>query len=134
MLNEKLIYDLKKFGLNEYEAKAYLTLTIFGPLSASYISNKSGVPQTKVYEIMHALLSKSLIEMWDSRPIRFKAVNISNALKNLIDDKERRIEELKVKSQTIVSRIKPYNYSDNYQMWVSKGKRSFFEKLSEILM
>jgi sugar-specific transcriptional regulator TrmB len=133
VLNEKLVYDLKKFGLNEYEAKAYLTLTIFGPMSASHISNKSGVPQTKVYEIMHSLLSKSLIEMWNSRPIRFKSINISNALKNLIEEKESKLEELRIKSQNIVNKIKTYNFNDNYQMWISKGRKGFFDKMSDIL-
>ena len=44
MIKEVLVNDLKQFGLSEYEAKAYLALTLYGPLTASRVSEKSKIP------------------------------------------------------------------------------------------
>jgi len=47
MLKGNLVKDLKEFGLNEYEAKAYLALTLYGPLIASLISGRSKITPIK---------------------------------------------------------------------------------------
>ena len=44
MIKENLVQDLREFGLSEYEARAYLALTIHGPLAASSVSGFSRIP------------------------------------------------------------------------------------------
>ena len=46
------IYTLKVLGLTMYEAQAYLTLTSLISSTASEIAEKSGIPRSKIYDIL----------------------------------------------------------------------------------
>jgi len=133
MLKEKLIKDLREFGLSEYEAKAYLALAIHGPLSASTLSSLSKIPQSKIYEVLKSLVSKSLAEFWNGRPIRYKAVEPVYALDKLISKKENVISNLKDMSNSIINKLKPIK-EEKYGIWSSKGKKAFLEKGSEMIL
>ena len=133
MLREKLVKDLRQFGLSEYEAKAYLALAIHGPLPASSLSNFSKIPQSKIYEILKSLVSKSLAEYWNGRPIRYKAVQPNFALNKLIDTKKSNINSLTELSNSLVDKLKPVE-KEEHEIWSSAGKRSFLEKASEMIL
>ncbi|RLF60605.1 MAG: hypothetical protein DRN25_02295 [Thermoplasmata archaeon] len=45
----------KIFGLNKYEARAYLTLVKEGVSSAKEISKFSGVPYSRIYDVLDSL-------------------------------------------------------------------------------
>jgi len=132
MLREKLIEDLREFGLSQYEAKAYLTLTIHGPLPASSISNFSKIPQSKIYEVLKSLSSKSLAEFWNGKPLIFKAVEPVHALNKIIQKRENDIEDLREKTNSLLDTLKPQKI-ENYSVWSSKGKRNFLEKAAEMI-
>ena len=133
MLREKLVKDLRQFGLTEYEAKAYLALAIHGPLPASSLSNFSKIPQSKIYEVLKSLVNKSLAEYWNGRPIRYRAVQPMFALNKMINKKENDINNLKELSNSLVNKLKPVE-KEEHQIWSSKGKRAFLEKASEMLL
>jgi sugar-specific transcriptional regulator TrmB len=133
MFKEKLINDLKQFGLNEYESRTYVALTINGPLTASQISEKSRVPQSKVYEVMRNLISKNLAETWTSKPQKFKAIEPVLALKKIMIEKKHKLENLQDKTMSIINDLKPFNHSNGSGLWSGKGKRAFLEKAMEIL-
>ena len=133
MFKEKLIIDLKQFGLNEYEARTYVALTVHGPLTASQISEKSRVPQSKVYEVMRNLISKNLSETWTSKPQKFKAIEPVIALKKIINEKKNKLDNLRDKTNDLVGALKPYTQSNGFGLWAGRGKTAFLEKAVEIL-
>ena len=49
---------LKKLGLTMYEAQAYVTLTSLISSTATEISEKSGIPRSKIYEVLKGLVQK----------------------------------------------------------------------------
>lgn len=53
---------LRELGLNLYESKTYLALINCDLLSASEISRKSGVPNSKLYEILLKLIENKMVE------------------------------------------------------------------------
>src|SRR3970040_1550201 len=117
MFKEKLIADLKQFGLNEYESRTYVALTVNGPLTASQISEKSRVPQSKVYEVMRNLVSKNLAETWSSKPQKFKAIEPVYALKKIVDEKKNKLENLQDKSSKIINELKSFNQNNGFGLW-----------------
>ncbi len=133
MDSEVLIRNLNQFGLTKYEAKAYLALSLNGALTASEISEKSTIPQSKVYEIMRLLVSKSLAEQWLSKPIKYKSKDPVIALKSIIEQKKNTLDNLAEKTNTIINYLKPYKKEDTFGLWSSKGKRAYLEKIMEIL-
>ncbi len=71
---ESVVEKLKRVGLTEYEAKAYLALLNTHLNTATQASEKSGVPRTKIYAVLEALRSKGWVHVYSGVPLLFKAV------------------------------------------------------------
>src|SRR4030067_1386736 len=56
------ISKLKELGFSEYEAKAYTALVTENPLTAYEISKNTGIPSSKVYEVIRKLELKHMIQ------------------------------------------------------------------------
>jgi len=96
------IIDLVKSGFTEYEAKAYLTLLKKNNFSASEISKLSGVPRTKVYEILACLVRKGACIEIPGKIRRFKAVNPRNIFNNMLNNLEKEKTYLAAISESLV--------------------------------
>ncbi|MFH1228812.1 MAG: helix-turn-helix domain-containing protein [Candidatus Aenigmatarchaeota archaeon] len=132
MLRENLIHGLKEFGMSEYEAKAYLALTVHGPLPASSVSDFSKIPQSKVYEVLKSLNSKCLADYWNGKPLRYKAVEPSFAFNRMINQRKMKIDSLKEKSDELIKELKPFK-EKGFSSWTSKGKVAWLEKASGMI-
>jgi len=117
---------LNRIGLNEYEAKAYTTLLMLGPSKAREISKESQIPQSKIYEVLETLTLKQLVETLEGRPKEFRAIEPEIALINLLNEKEREINELKKEIKLVSKILKPVKEKQNlvYGVWTSKGNSS----------
>lgn len=73
-LNNKIWKSLKYMGLSDYEAKTYLTLVSMVSGPASEISKNSGVPRSRIYDILKILERKGFAESTKGRPNIYKAV------------------------------------------------------------
>jgi sugar-specific transcriptional regulator TrmB len=72
---ESVVEKLKRVGLTEYEAKAYLALVSRHVCTATQVSDKSGVPRTKTYATLESLSQKGWVRVMSGVPLLFKAVN-----------------------------------------------------------
>ncbi len=111
---ENLTSVLMRLGLNRYEAKAYVTLLIRGVATASEISDLSGIPYTRVYDVLSSLESKGFVVSVPGRPMKFQALDPDIALKNLLEihreklmNELRTLEENVTKAMETLSRLKP---------------------------
>jgi len=57
-----VIHKLRQLGLSEYEAKAYFALLKENPLTAYEIAKKSGIPTSKVYEVIKRLEGRQAVQ------------------------------------------------------------------------
>lgn len=64
---------LKDAGLTDYEALAYLGLVFRGPTTAKALSESTGIPNTRVYDVLGELERRGWVEVDASRPMRFRA-------------------------------------------------------------
>lgn len=76
---------LKILGLTEYEAKSYVALNSIGIAKATDINVVSGVPRSAVYGTLAKLEEKGLIEIEYGKPIRYKSIEPSKAIKRLLN-------------------------------------------------
>ena len=79
-ISDKTRKSLEKIGLTSYEIKTFSVLLKTGELTASDLSQKSGVPYSKIYEVLGTLEEKSWIGSDDSRPTRYFAKSPSTGL------------------------------------------------------
>ena len=132
MISKNIVQDLKNLGLTEYEAKVYLALAQKGPLTACAISEKSDVPQSKVYEVLGGLKNRALVSFWGNKPQLFKAVEPNFALRKMLELKQRSIAILEKKTQNLLRMLKS-SKKDTSSFWMSKGKREFLAKATEMI-
>ena len=61
MIENSLIDKLQNFGLNQYEAKAYVSLLDIGTSNAYSISKASGIPRSRIYDIIESLTNRGVV-------------------------------------------------------------------------
>lgn len=135
---EEIVETLRDFGLNDYEAKTYSTLVFLGPSKAGELSRESQVPQSKIYEVLDSLMMMQLVEVFDSRPKEYKAVNPEVALENLVRNEEKKVKILKAKASNVKTVLKKINGNEEETMegiWTIKSRKynEFFDKVSELI-
>ena len=110
-MGERLRRILEAFGLSEYESRAYAALIFRGISTASELSDVSGVPYTRMYDVLSGLESKGLVTRIPGRPMRFRAVHPSVAVRNLkariMSEFERRMRELDELEKELVAEAAP---------------------------
>ncbi|MHA1490056.1 MAG: TrmB family transcriptional regulator [Promethearchaeota archaeon] len=79
---EEIKIALKSIGLTDYEISIYLTLISKGPMDARELSESSGVPYSRIYNILTQLEKdkKWIIKEENSRPSRYFAKSPDEAL------------------------------------------------------
>ena len=65
------VHLLKGIGLTMYEAQAYVTLISLISSTAVEVSEKSGIPRSKIYDVLKKLNEKNFIEIEDGRPLTY---------------------------------------------------------------
>lgn len=91
---ESYIEELKKNGLQEYEAKVYFALLKMGSLNATEISKLSEVPRTKIYSVLENLVKKGFCSRIPGNVKKYKALNPKVAFSNLIYEIEEKRENI----------------------------------------
>lgn len=95
---------LEKLGLEEKEAKTYLTLLSLGEVTATTLAEKAVLDRTLMYQLTNKLIEKGLVSYIVKNNVRyFSAAEPETLLKNL-QEKEKELKsalpELKSLSQT----------------------------------
>ncbi|MBQ6629451.1 MAG: TrmB family transcriptional regulator [Methanobrevibacter sp.] len=77
---------LKRIGLTLYESEAYVALTSLISATAAEIAEKSGIPRSKIYDVLKGLVEKNFIEVEDGRP---QIYHVKSPMEVLNREKER---------------------------------------------
>ncbi len=56
-----IMHDMKKLGFSEYECKAYFSLLEDFPLNGYALSKNSGIPRSRIYEVLKNLITKQVV-------------------------------------------------------------------------
>jgi len=94
LINEERILRLKKIGLNEYEARAYLALVGLREATAREILEAGKIPQGRIYDVLRELADKGYVEVQNGTPTYYRAVDPRNLIQNLGKDYTRMLGEL----------------------------------------
>ncbi len=130
-MDESLEQALREMGLSKYETKIYVSLLMRGVATASELSDLSGVPYTRVYDVLNSLESKGLIASIPGRPLRYQALDPELAFRNMYELEKRALEEKLAELERnisrivrLASRIKPGRGARSDKVLIVKGKTS----------
>lgn len=85
--------SLRDLGLSEYEARVYRSLLRTGPTTAKQLSNASGVPMGRIYDVLNDLEAAELVRgQHTGRPKQYAPVEPRTALSRLLDQRRRELE------------------------------------------
>ena len=133
-ISDKTKKSLEKIGLTSYEIRAYTTLIKDGESNASEISQNSGVPYSKIYEILGTLEEKGWIGSDDSRPTKYFAKAPSNALETTKQNADTIFSENK---NVILSELIPLyektGTSEKPDIWFISGAMNIVSKIMEMV-
>lgn len=83
---EQIVQVMKKYNFSEYETLVYTTLLEIGNLSGYEASKRSGVPRSKVYNVLESLLKKRLVIATKTNPKLYQAVSAQEFLGKFKND------------------------------------------------
>lgn len=117
----KAVEELQQFGLREYEAKCFVSLTKITAGTAREVSEHIDIPRTRVYEAVRSLESDGLVEIQHSSPQQFRAIPITEAIQILTDRYQSRIDSVE-KSLRELKRATTETDSDHHpEVWSIVG-------------
>jgi HTH-type transcriptional regulator, sugar sensing transcriptional regulator len=128
-----VIDQLVKLGLKEYEARVFTALVSLGVAGVTEISLSSGVPRTKMYEILDALVKRGFVEARPGRPLMYKPVRARMVIEQLVEGynmtAKEAIRTLEEKEENEGSKT---SIQSDYA-WIIKGNQSIKQKIAELL-
>ena len=133
-VSDKTKKSLENIGLTSYEIRSYTTLLKEREINASEISEKSGVPYSKIYEVLGMLEEKGWIGSDDSRPTKYFAKSPTTALETTKQSAEN--EFLKNKSVILTELTSLYEKSGTSEkpdIWVISGAMNIVAKIMELV-
>jgi len=126
--------SLEKVGLTGYEIKTFTSLLKTGELTASDLSQHSGVPYSKIYEVLGMLEEKGWIGSDKSRPTKYFAKSPNSALQTT---KQKIEEDFAKNEKTILNDLNPiYKKSGTAErpdIWVLTGTMNIATKIFEMI-
>ena len=133
-ISDRTRKSLEKIGLTSYEIKTFSSLLKTGELTASDLSQKSGVPYSKIYEVLGTLEEKSWIGSDDSRPTKYFAKSPSTGL----DTTKQKLENDFLYNQSIIlNELVPLyeksGVSEKPEIWVLSGAINITTKILEMV-
>jgi sugar-specific transcriptional regulator TrmB len=85
---------LEEFGLTNRESRVYLALLELGSTTTGPIIKKSGVPNSKIYEILESLQNRGLVSWIVKNKTKYFQASSPKKFLTILKDKERKLEEI----------------------------------------
>lgn len=124
---EDAINDLMTAGFTEYEAKVYLSLLANHPVSAYSISQNSGVPHSRVYDISRRLIKKGFAVSSGANPELFSPLSPDDLVEKIKRDNDKLTKELKKKLEKV-------DFSADFDpVWNLHSREESMEKTTELI-
>jgi len=125
----EVIKHLVRLGLNEYEARAYVATVALGEGTVKEISEESGVPRSRAYDVMERLAKKGFVEVGNTTPICYRANEPRTASHHLMEEIRHANEEILRELQELGQRAEK---RDN-PVWTLTGGWAIDHKVEELL-
>lgn len=128
-MKENILDVLKNLNFTEYEAKAYLTLLEESPLTGYAVAKNSGVPRSRIYEVLDSLVMRGDILVSLGNTPQYTPVPAKELIKNRRIKAEENFE-LAEKS------LKKFenSASDRENIWNITGRNEILDKVKTCIL
>jgi sugar-specific transcriptional regulator TrmB len=123
----QLAGTLSRFGLSEYESRAYVALVALGSSSANLVAEISQIPRTSAYKVMESLVQKEFAKEMPGRPRTFMPVDPAELSKKLVGDVEDAFSKLSAVKDVLSERGVPQ------LVYTIMGRDRVLDKIGEMM-
>jgi len=128
-MKENILETLKKLNFTEYEAKAYLALLEESPLTGYAVAKNSGVPRSRIYEVLDSLAMRGDILVSPGNTPQYTPVPAKELIKNRRMKAEENFE-LAEKSLAEFER----SANDRENIWNITGRNEILDKVKACIL
>ena len=127
-MNKDILLILHELGFTEYEAKAYLALLEKSPLSGYAISLNSGVPRSKIYEVLNGMVTRGdIIISQENTPLY-----VPLPPNELIDQRKRHTEQTYKDAKKIFEQYTSLSHHRD-SIWNILGHEAIISRVKETI-
>jgi sugar-specific transcriptional regulator TrmB len=126
---KKLIAQLQNLNFTQYESRAYLSLLEHGNITGYELAKNSGIPASKIYQVLSKLMEKEVILALDSEPVKYTPLPPKEVLSRLKGDYLDAVKNLDSKLDEI---YKKQQFSNNY-IWNISGREAILRRVCEFI-
>ena len=123
------VEGLVRLGLTEYEARAYVAMVSLGEGGINDISQASGLPRSRVYDIMEKLALKGFVEIGAVKPLRYRAVDPDQVTKQIRNDLNRTAETV----NNSLKELKKTTEKHSTPLWFILGEKRIETETREFI-
>ena len=129
---------LEKFGLTANQSKVYLFLGKNGTKTATDVFQALKLPRTETYQILSSLQSKGIISAIIGHPVKFTAIEISEAITSIIDSEKQKIKKLEKQKAELIELWQTVPVGNNEKVVEEKfqilqGENRINSKINEMI-
>ncbi|MFH1751166.1 MAG: helix-turn-helix domain-containing protein [Candidatus Micrarchaeota archaeon] len=141
MQNPQMLNQLRSLGLNQYEAQAYLALSLGGVNTAGDIAEVGKIARPRVYDVLDKLQEKGFVAIKAGRPVKYAPVPIVEAIQTLRKHKEKSLVDELAKIEELSGTLKKgldkgagsRKFDAEESVWTLKGRNSIYSRIGDML-
>jgi len=118
---------LQELGLNRRESLCYTALLELGSSKIGAIIKKTGIPSSKIYEILDKLIQRGLVTYLKIGKIKHFQASPPQVLLNYIEEKKQKIEE--IMPQLLLKQ--KFSHQQSVEMY--EGQKAIFSLFTELI-
>lgn len=118
---------LQELGLNRRESICYTSLLELGSTTVGKIIKKTGIPSSKIYEILDKLIKKGLVSYVVKGKIKYFQASNPKTLINYINEKKKKLEE--VMPQLLLKQ----KFAKKQSVEIFEGQKAIFSLFTDLI-
>jgi len=126
---KKVINQLQNLNFTQYESRAYLSLLEQGNVTGYELAKNSGIPASKIYQVLNKLMEKEIVIALDSEPVKYTPLPPKEVMSRLKGDYLDTVNQL---DSTLDEIFKKQNLSNNY-IWNISGRETILRRVCEFI-
>ena len=126
---KSVLAHLQNLNFTQYESKAYLALLKQGGISGYELAKKSGIPASKIYQVLNRLIEKEVVIALDSEPVKYTPVPPAEVLYRLRADFMYTLDTVSPK----LSELYQHQHSSDNYIWNVSGRPAIINKVNDFI-
>jgi sugar-specific transcriptional regulator TrmB len=126
---KQLIKALQDVNFTLYEARTYLALLQHPETTGYEIAKNSGIPASKIYQVLNKLLQKEVVAALDSEPVRYTPIPPQEIFSQMRTAYNTVLDTL----QNGLSKIYHAKKQHDYYIWNLGGRQAIMNRIIEFI-